>query len=102
MKTAHSMLADLTCTLCCRRLETSACTAMVNYLIGGGVGYLLGQDAYALSSSLAFHSLPVIHPSLMQGKYISTSHSLDQDSIFCLERPAGPVHAARLSCSTGL
>ena len=77
------MRADLTCILCCRKLDTFGCTVMVNYLIGGGMGYMLGQDAYALSSSLAFHSLPVMHPSLVQGKQmISTSDSLDQDSVF--------------------
>ena len=67
MQTAQSMRADLTCILFCRELDTVGCTVMVNYLIGGGMGYMLGQDA--LPSPLSFHSLPVIHPSLiMQGK----------------------------------
>ena len=78
MQTAHSMRADHTCILGCRKLDTFGCTVMVNYLMGGGMGYMLGQDAYALSSPLAYHSLPVIHPSLMQGRQVSTSDSLDQ------------------------
>ena len=97
MQTAQRMRADLTCTLCCRKLDTFGCTVMVNYLIGGGMGYVLGQDAYALSSPLAFHSLPVIHPSLMQGNQISTSDSLDQDSISLLRAPCWPC-----ACSTAL
>ena len=56
---------------------------MVNYLIGGGMGYMLGHDAYALASPLAFHSLSVTHPSLMQGKQTSISASFDQDSVSC-------------------